>query len=123
MEYEFIHDPTTGSARANFSIEHENLGPWLEIELGNNTEKLTELLTAIDEVESKNKAEVVIVGHEFSVVIDKNDVTIISNATYNAPGDDNDIPEGLEVSTQNAMSNCGLVDFRELVLSWSKFIT
>jgi len=32
MEYEFTHDATTGQAKARFSLEHEVVGPWLEVE-------------------------------------------------------------------------------------------
>ncbi len=119
MEYEFIHDPTNGASSAKFSLEHENLGPWLEIELGSDTEKLTELLTAIAAVESGKQHEVNVIGQEFSVMIDKNDVIIQSNIALN--GDDENIPDGLENSEQFAMSSCGLDDFRQLLLSWSKF--
>jgi len=124
MEYEFIHDPINGMASAKFSIDHENLGPWLEVELGNDTEKLTALLSAIDAVAHGHQQEVIIIGHEYSVLIEKEDVTVRSNANFN--GLDNSemesLPDELNLSEQYATSICGLDDFRQLLLSWSKFV-
>jgi len=124
MEYEFIHDPISGVASANFSIDHENLGPWLEIELANNIEKLTALLSAIDEVDHGHKHEVTIIGHEYSVLIEKDDVTVRSNANFDGIdiGDVDNLPDELLLSEQHASSTCGLDDFRQLLLSWSDFI-
>lgn len=124
MEYEFIQDPSNGSACARFSLEHENLGPWLEIELANNTEKLTEILSAIACVGSGEKHEVTIVGHEFSVTMDKNDVTVQSNSSLNGfdSNEEMSILAELNASEQHAHSVCGLEDFHQLLLSWSKFV-
>ncbi len=41
MEYQFIDDPLTGSAIAKFSLDHEVIGPWLEVEVGTDTDKLS----------------------------------------------------------------------------------
>jgi uncharacterized protein len=125
MEYEFIHDPTNGAASATFSLEHENLGPWLEIELANSTDKLTQLLNAITDIESGKKDEIIIVGHEFSITFDKEDVTVKSNAASGnglANDDFSAIFDELPASEQYAMSSCGLDDFRQLLLSWSQFV-
>jgi len=124
MEYEFIHNPINGVASARFSFEHENLGPWLEIELANNFEKLTALLTAISDVEHGNKHDVTIIGHEYSVFIEKDDVTVRCNANVNAMdnGDLENLPDELHLSEQYASCTCGLDDFRQLLLSWSKFV-
>jgi uncharacterized protein YacL (UPF0231 family) len=127
MEYEFVHDGITGEARALFSLEHEVIGPWIEVELGNNITKLTELLTAIDNVEKGHSTEVLITGSEYSVTLNRDDISIQTNVSMN--GSLNDNGEGLpEMLTdehihldQNEMAGCGLDDFRDLLLSWGKF--
>jgi uncharacterized protein YacL (UPF0231 family) len=123
MEYEFINDPITGSAKANFSLEHEIIGPWLEVEVGASTEKLTELLTAISDVSSGKYHDVMITGHEYSVEISEQDVIVQNNASIN--GTATEVPielsEEFENFDQNSMSSCGLEDFRGLLKSWASF--
>jgi uncharacterized protein YacL (UPF0231 family) len=122
MEYEFIHDAITGEAKARFSLEHEVVGPWIEVELGHDSAKLEQLLTAIDKVEKGHQSEVVITGHEYSVAISQGDVEIHSNASLN---DDEPLSEMLTVDhihyDHNESAACGIEDFRTLLLSWSRF--
>jgi len=123
MEYEFINDPITGKASAKFSLEHENIGPWLEIELAKNINKLTTLLSAIASVEKGEKHEILIQGSEFSVLIEKNDVTIEHNSVHDIPDEQLvAMADELHNDEFNAVSHCGLDDFHQLLLSWSKFI-
>jgi len=122
MEYEFIHDAITGSAKAQFSLEHEVVGPWIEVELGHDSAKLTQLLTAIDNVEKGHQSEVVITGHEYSVAISQNDVEIQTNASLNGA---EPLSEMLTTDhihyDQNESAACGIDDFRELLISLSRF--
>jgi len=122
MEYEYLHDTINGSAKARFSIEHEVMGPWLEVEVGNSTEKLTQLLTAIDNVESGKNKEVMITGQEYCVVISAGDVEVQTNDSMNGF---EQLPESLIEEQidfdQNCKSSCGIEDFREMLMSWSKF--
>ncbi|MEW6989993.1 YacL family protein [Colwelliaceae bacterium 6441] len=122
MEYEFIHDAITGGAKAKFSFEHQVIGPWLEIEVGQSTEKLTEILTAIDQIESGECQEKMITGHEYSFVVSDGDVHIQANALLNG---EIKLPEaltedGLNYDSQDS-SSCGIEDFRRLLLSWARF--
>jgi len=127
MEYEFVHDAITGEARALFSLEHEVIGPWMEVELGNNINKLTELLTAIDNVEKGHSTEVLITGSEYSVTLNRDDISIQTNVSMNGSlnGSGEGLPEMLTDEhihlDQNEMAGCGLDDFRALLLSWGKF--
>ena len=122
MEYEFIHDAITGEAKARFSLEHEVVGPWIEVELGNDSTKLTELLTAIDNVEKGHQNEVFITGHEYSVAISRDDVEIQTNASLNGA---EPLSEMLTTDhihyDENEYASCGIDDFRTLLLSWSRF--
>ena len=122
MEYEFIHDAITGEAKARFSLEHEVVGPWIEVELGHDSAKLAQLLTAIDNVEKGKQSEVVITGYEYSVAISQDDVEFHTNASLNGA---EPLSEMLTVDhihyDQNESAACGIEDFRALLLSWSKF--
>ena len=124
MEYEFIHDAITGAARARFSFEHEVIGPWLEVEVGHNSDKLAQLLTAIDSVEHGKQAEVVVVGREYTVAISQGDVEIQTNMSLDG---EEVLPESLTSDNidfdQSDSAGCGIEDFRVLLLSWAKFVT
>jgi uncharacterized protein YacL (UPF0231 family) len=123
MEYQFINDPITGVAIAKFSLEHEVIGPWLEVEIGDSTEKLTQLLAAMEDVDRSKKSEVMITGNEYSIVLTRGDVTVQTNASMNGV---EVLPESLREESvdfdQLDSSSCGSDDFRELLLSWAKFI-
>ena len=122
MEYEFLHDAITGEAKARFSLEHQVVGPWIEVELGKDSAKLAQLLIAIDNVEKGQQSEVVITGHEYSVAISQGDVEIHTNASLNGA---EPLTEMLTVDNihydENESAACGIEDFRSLLLSWSKF--
>ena len=122
MEYEFIHDAITGQAIAKFSLEHEVMGPWIEVELGNSHEKLTNILNALDKSSHQPTLDVTIVGREYTLIISGHDVDIHANSALN---DDEDLPEMLTIDhihpDQNESASCGIDDFRALLLSWAKF--
>ena len=122
MEYEFIHDSITGEAKAKFSFEHEVIGPWIEIELGNDEKKLTELLTLIDQIENRTKSEMMITGSEYSILINYDDIQIQSNASLNGT---EELPELLTNDhihfDESDCASCGIDDFKKLLLSWGKF--
>jgi hypothetical protein len=127
MEYEFVHDPITGEARALFSLDHEVIGPWIEVELGHDAAKIKQLLTVIDNIANNSNQEVSITGSEYSITLTCNDISIQTNASIN----DNDstsisnLPEMLTDEhinlDQYEQAACGLEDFRALLLSWKQF--
>ena len=124
MEYEYVNDPITGTAKANFSLEHEIIGPWLEVEIGSDSKKLAQLLMAIDGVEINKQGGGFITGREYSATISRDDVTIQANASLN--GSEAPIPEALLSDVDNIdtgyITSCGIDDFRQALLSWAQFI-
>lgn len=122
MEYEFLHDSTSGGAKAKFSLEHEVFGPWLEVEVGNQPHKITQLLEIISQVSQVNSQETTVTGHEYSVIITSQDVTIKANVCLNGA---EVMPDSLADDELNFDSQsegqCGVEDFRELLLSWASF--
>ena len=123
MEYQFIDDPITGTAVAKFSFEHEVIGPWLEVEVGTDPEKLAQLLLAMAEVDEDKKSEITITGSEYSVSFTRGDVTVQTNASMNGIEvlPDSLIEENIDFDQLDS-SSCGSEDFRALLLSWAKFV-
>ena len=127
MEYEFVHDAITGEARALFSLEHEVIGPWIEVELGNDITKLTDLLTIVDNIATGKSQEVMITGSEYTITLTKEDILIQTNVSMNGSLDDNSegLPDMLTDEhinlDQNEIAECGLEDFNVLLLSWREF--
>jgi len=122
MEYEFIHDGLTGKAKAVFSFEHQVLGPWLEVEVNNSTDAVTNILTAIDELERNKKQEVNIAGKEYNLNLTREDASISPNAMANGASElpDELVQEGVDFDEQ-MFASCGLEDFRELLTAWAHF--
>ena len=93
--------------------------------MGKNTEKLTSILTAIDQVESTTNQEIIISGHEYTATVSRDDVIIEVNASMN--GADIAIPEELAEDIDgcelNTSASCGIDDFRLALLSWARFIS
>ncbi len=122
MEYEFIHDAVTGNAIAKFSFEHQVIGPWLEVEVGNCAEKLTKVLTAIEQVSTGQSQEELITGQEYTLVLSREDAQVQVNALLNGEAS---LPEELQDDNMNFdmqdYSTCGVDDFRTLLLSWARF--
>ena len=123
MEYQFIDDPITGVAMAKFSLDHEVIGPWLEVEVGADAVKLEQLLTAISDIEHEKQAEITITGSEYSVIFNRGDVTVQTNASLDGLEElpDSLTEENIDFDAQDS-SSCGREDFREILLSWAKFV-
>lgn len=128
MEYEFVHDAITGEARALFSLEHEVIGPWIEVEVGRNVTKINDLLNTIGDISAGKFHELLITGSEYSITLSKDEVSIQTNVSMN--GALNEHGEGLsEMLTddhihldEHEIAGCGLDDFSALLLSWREFI-
>lgn len=122
MEYEFLQDATTGNTKAKFSLDHEIFGPWLEIEVGSELSKVTQLLQSLSDVCADHTKQAIITGHEYSILMNHTDVIVKANMSMNGEehlpielmGDDLSF-EYLEEG------QCSLEEFRELLLSWSAF--
>lgn len=123
MEYQFIDDPITGTAIAKFSLDHEVIGPWLEVEVGTDSAKLTQLLAAMTAIEEDKQSEITITGSEYTVSFSRGDVTVQTNASMDGIEvlPDSLIEENIDFDQQDC-SSCGSEDFRELLLSWAKFV-
>ncbi len=123
MEYEFINDSLTGLSSARFSMEHEIMGPWLEVEIGNSIPKLTTLLETIDDIKTRSKEDVYITGSEYTLVFSQESVQVVANSSFNQDSndEDNELEEGL-MTDFDSSAECGIEDFKTLLMQWSAFI-
>ena len=121
MEYEFINDPITGKARANFSLEHQVFGPWLEVEVGNDIDKIYALQQAVELAFTNKNEDKLIVGSEYNVLITSDDVIVSTNASENDELPDNLSGDELDFDG-NYQCSCGIDDFSILLSAWINFI-
>ena len=125
MEYEFINDSLTGAVTARFSMEHEIMGPWLEVEIGNSISKLTQLLETIADVKTRQQQDVQIIGAEYTLTFSEDSVHIMANSDFESnnseDNESNELEEGL-MTDYDASAECGIEDFKALLLMWSNFI-
>jgi len=123
MEYEFIYDSLTGSTAARFSMEHEIMGPWLEVEVGKDVKKIARLLDVIDDVSTRQQHDISITGNEYSLIFSEDSVQVILNSEYEVLLDasnkelEQNLPTDYDSSTE-----CGIEDFKTLLIKWSAFI-
>ncbi|WP_076418454.1 YacL family protein [Colwellia sp. UCD-KL20] len=123
MEYEFIHDSLTGAASARFSMEHEIMGPWLEVEVGKNIEKINILLEVVDNIKERQQKDITITGMEYSLIFSEDSVQVFFNRDLEEVerAYDSEIEQGINTDYDSS-TECGVEDFRELLIKWSNFI-
>lgn len=123
MEYQFITDPISGDAQAKCSLEHEAFGYWLTLEIGTDIEKLTQVLSALVDVETKKKSEVLLTGKEYSLTVSLGEVVVQRNEVLD---EQTSLPEMLTDENidfdQYDQASCGSEDFRVMLLAWAKFV-
>ncbi|MDN3653592.1 YacL family protein [Thalassotalea ponticola] len=121
MDYQFTLDFITASPRAEFSLEHQIIGPWLESEIGNDSNKLADVFQFITEHEM-DTAKQLLTGKEFSLAIEDGEITIFANATDS----DATLPEQLLADVDDfdmaQIASCGIEDFVEMLHAWQAFI-
>jgi hypothetical protein len=124
MEYQFFLDPTTGNASAKFSLEHEVIGPWLETELGKNPQQLQQILTTIEQVTTGKKSQALLAGHEYSLLIEPQDITVCHNSLLEPKTINLLVEDELELNDfdQAASCQCGTDDFKQLLAAWAQFV-
>lgn len=119
MEYEF-RQGIDGSLHAAFSMDHEVIGRWLTDEIGRDPSKIASLITKLNQVQTGESLGFTSTGRCFSLEIDQNDVSIISNE-FSSQTDD-ELQEFMTLYTAESQAFCGVDDFHQVLLSWQAFI-
>jgi uncharacterized protein YacL (UPF0231 family) len=119
MNYQFIRDQR-GNPIAQFEMGSEIFTLWFAEELGNDKNKVAEILKAIEQLQNKEIKEFVLEGSDITLTLDPYEVEIRSKLLdVDAP---DELPEGTELYDQESISGCGLEDFASVLESWKKFI-
>jgi len=117
MDYELRRD-IYGRFKAEFSMGHEALGLWLSDELATDQKQLALLLDKIDALEKQQCWEYRLPGREFSLTMTREGVEVRA-ALLDDLADE--APDELNHYDEESQASCGLVDFRQLLVSWCAF--
>ncbi len=119
MDFEFKKNTLDGSYHVVFSSGHEAIGHWLLEELGSDLVKLDQLMRQIG-AQKENLQEWRLLGREWSLFIEQNEVHITANHLLNLENEDLD--DDLSAYDEESESWCGLEDFEQVLHSWRAFI-
>jgi len=117
MDYEFSFDDD-GKPNAILSMGHEVLGRWLTEELGQQAEKMTELFAVIDALEREQLIEKNILGRALNLHLQKESVEV----TALEREDDEEFPDETNLYESESFAECGLLDFKQLLVDWQEFV-
>lgn len=119
MNYQFVRDQQ-GKPIAQFEMGSEIFSHWFAEELGNDQSKISSILEAIEQLQSKEIKEFVLEGNDINLSLDPYEVEVRSKILdVDAPIE---LPEGTELYDQESISGCGLEDFSNVLNSWQEFV-
>lgn len=119
MEYTFGRDDI-GRYFAEFSMGHEAFGRWLSEELGQERQRLEQLLDAIEQLRNRQIREYRLDGSEFSLELDREEVRVRAHS-LDDNADSTDL-EDLHFYDDELEAGCGLDDFRDVLVAWRELI-
>ncbi|MDN4502809.1 YacL family protein [Alteromonadaceae bacterium BrNp21-10] len=119
MDYQFFHQ-ADGLPKAEFSMGTEALGRWFTEELATDQQKITQLLTAIEQLEQQQIKDYELIGNEFSLRLNQDEIEIFANSTQALETEI--LAEDIYLYEQESSCGCGLEDFLQVLLSWQQFV-
>ena len=120
MEFDFRKDYFSDKATVKLSMGHEAFGTWLEQE-GQKTDWVDTLLTIITQLQSHEITEYKLMGSEFCLYLNIDEVKIINHSLHDT-GSSLEDANDLNFYDQEIQAECGLEDFSNLLESWLEFI-
>lgn len=119
MDYQFTY--YLGATIAKCSMEHEAFANWVNIEVRSNPQLISQALQAIQRLRAnKNENdEVKLIGCEYSVFINRDEVMVKANNLLIETDDtlDNDF----HYYNLESIAFCGLEDFEQFLVSYQNF--
>lgn len=119
VEYDFYSE-ADGSYSAQFSMGHEAIGHWLNQALAANTAEIDDLLSIVVELERDKRQDYQVKRSGFLLTISAGEV-VISALAVELCDDEETPPENTEWYDQESKSDCGLDDFKAVLLDWRQF--
>lgn len=123
MDYEFFIDEQ-GMPVAQFSMEHEAIGNWITSEIGTDKTRLQNMFALIEEHEQKRSKRSTVQGREHQLEIDEDiiEITAINDTYDNHDNTEEDTTDSTDLFDAINRADCGLMDFKDALLSWQEFI-
>ena len=119
MDYEFEHN-FLGRPSAKFSMGHEAFGRWFTEDLSNDVSLVDEILSSISLIENKTIVRKAFHGKVFELTVELEQASVRAlSLDYDS---EEELGDDLELFDQELMSDCGLTDFKEALVSWREFI-
>lgn len=123
MEYEFKKDFINQQPIATFSFGHEAFGPWIEQEIGKETDKLDQVLAfVVDNTTASKTGEKTLIGSEYTLSIYNDEIEVKANLNSIETELPENMLEDFDDFEQTSEASCGLEDFILMLESWSEFI-
>ncbi len=119
MDFEFTYDEYRQPV-ARFSLGHEALGRWFSQELCSSRRRIEDLLDIIQQFEINRCGNHQILGSEFQLVVNHDEIEVIALALDFDP--DGELPEDTSLYNEESYAECGLQDFKQALLSWQAFV-
>ncbi|WP_019531377.1 YacL family protein [Dasania marina] len=119
MDYEFTLDEYDRPV-AEFSSGFEALGRWLSEEVGSDEQQLQELLDIIEQLQQQRITSRQLFGRDAQLTLNHNEVEAVALAL--SEDADYELPEDTQLYKDESEASCGLLDFKEAVLAWQKYI-
>ena len=120
MDYELKKD-YLGKPFAKFSMGHEAFSHWFTEELSNDIVLVDKILSSVSKVENRSVFEKHFCGKSFELTLEFEQVVV--RALLLDYDTKEDLGDDLEVFDQELMSDCGLPDFKDVLVSWREFIS
>jgi uncharacterized protein YacL (UPF0231 family) len=116
MEFQFSKD-IFGQPLAKCELECEVFGDWLSHDLGLNLSDLTTLHGKVEQLLNKDLLDFEWQGKEYHLTFTQYEVNIC--LMHSEPTSD----EFIDTFDQEQNCGCGLVDFKNMLSEWQKFIS
>lgn len=119
MDYEFSIDEL-GRPRAKFSMGAEAIGRWFTEELSDDHHLVNQLVAIIETLEHGAINDYKQSGKEFQLRLNQHEIEVVALALD--LGFDEELPEETNLYDEESYAGCGLLDFKQALLSWQSFV-
>lgn len=120
MEYQFTH--TMLGVVAKCSMDHEAFARWLNTEISQRPENLTEIFTEIARCKAQPSYEAIFEGREYTLYLNAEEVMAKANNLEMAFDDLDQMEEGFNFYNEESIAFCGLEDFELFLNAYQRFI-
>ncbi|OIQ25255.1 YacL family protein [uncultured Vibrio sp.] len=120
MEFEFTRNTLMGEYYVKCSMGHEIVGRWLQDEIGKSRESIANVEQLIHQAKVSPSAEHTLLGHEISLMICADEVTVSENVLSH--GDTLEEESEFQYYISESTASCGIDDFEMLIEQWCDFL-